>query len=115
MPVAQKIHCPSCGVLLVRKPGGRCPECGASVAAHVAAEREREGRIEKVMAIVATALVLLVSIFTAGLGLLEGVLVYAGAGALVWFLARKTFSSLPDRLPGDGPSRRGATLRRHDD
>jgi len=106
MPVAQKIHCPSCGALLVRKPGGRCPQCGAGVAAHVAAQQERESRIEKVVAIVATALVLLVSIFTAGLGLLEGVLVYAGAGALVWFLARKTFSSSPRRLPGDDPSQR---------
>ena len=106
MPVAQKIHCPSCGAPLVRKPGGRCPQCGAGVAAHVAAERERESRIEKVVAIVATALVLLVSIFTAGLGLIEGVLVYAGAGALVWFLARKTFSSSPRRLPGDDPAQR---------
>jgi hypothetical protein len=108
MPVKQKIHCPSCGVLLVRKPGGRCPECGASVAAHVAAERERESRIEKVMAVIATALVLLVSIFTAGLGLLEGVLVYAGAGALVFFLARRTFFSSSAPLPGDEPSRRGS-------
>lgn len=76
----------------MRKPGGRCPECNARVVEHVAAERDRETRIEKVVAIIATALVLGVSIFTVGLGLLEGVAVYAGAGALVFFLARKTFS-----------------------
>jgi hypothetical protein len=97
MPVAQKIHCPACDALLVRKPGGRCPACGASVAAHVTAERERETRIEKVVAVIATALVLLVSAFTMGLGLLEGVLMYAGAGALVWFFARKTFWSSSER------------------
>jgi hypothetical protein len=60
------------------------------------------------MAVIATALVLLVSIFTAGLGLLEGVLVYAGAGALVFFLARRTFFSSSAPLPGDEPSRRGS-------
>ncbi len=62
------------------------------MAAHVAAERERETRIEKVVAVVGSALVLAVSIFTLGFGLVEGVLVYAGAGALVFFLARKTFA-----------------------
>jgi hypothetical protein len=102
MPIAQKIHCPSCGARLVRKPAGRCPECGAAVAAHVAAERARESRFEKVVAVVATALVLLVSIFTAGLGLFEGAVVYAGAGALVWFLARHTFSSSPGGPRRDG-------------
>lgn len=93
MPVAQRIYCPSCQALLVRKPGGRCPQCGASVAAHVTTERERETRIEKVVAVVATALVLLVSGFTLGMGLVEGILAYAGAGALVWFMARRTFAS----------------------
>ena len=56
----------------------------------------------------------LVSIFTAGLGLLEGVLVYAGAGALIWFLARKTFSSSPQRLPGDDPSQRRSSYFMND-
>ena len=37
------------------------------------------------------ALVLIVFAFTAGLGLVEGVLAYAGVGAAVFFLARKTF------------------------
>ena len=53
--------------------------------------RAREERVERVVAVVGTALVLLVSSVTAGLGLLEGVLVYAVAGALVFFLAKKTF------------------------
>jgi hypothetical protein len=75
----------------VRKPGGRCPSCGAGVAAHVQAARSREERIEKVVAVVGTALVLLVFALTAGLGLLEGIAAYAGAGALMFYLARKTF------------------------
>lgn len=93
MPRAQRIYCPSCDQQLVRKPGGRCPQCGTSVAAHVAAERERETRIEKAVAVVATLLVLLVSVLTMGLGLVEGALAYAGAGALVWCFARKTFTA----------------------
>jgi len=86
------VYCPSCGELLVRKPGGRCPSCSAQVAAHVVAERDRETRIEKVVAVVATALVLGMSVFTVGSGLIEGIAVYAGAGALVFYLARKTFA-----------------------
>ena len=58
---------------------------------HVQGAQAREERIERVVAVVATALVLLVFAFTAGLGLVEGILAYAGAGALVFFLARKTF------------------------
>jgi predicted nucleic acid-binding Zn ribbon protein len=92
MPVTQKIHCPACDELLVRKPGGRCSHCGAEVAAHVESERERERRIEQVVAVIATLLVLAVFLMTAGLGLVEGVVAYAGAGALVWILARKTFA-----------------------
>jgi hypothetical protein len=61
------------------------------VAAHVQAARSREERIEKVVAVVGTALVLLVFAFTAGLGLVEGIAAYAGAGALMFYLARKTF------------------------
>jgi hypothetical protein len=55
----------------------------------------REERIERVVAVVSTALVLLVFTFGfvsgPGLGLIEGVLAYAGAGALMFFLAKKTF------------------------
>jgi hypothetical protein len=75
----------------VRKPGGRCPSCGAAVAAHVQAARSREERIEKVVAVIGTALVLAVFALTAGLGLVEGIAAYAGAGALMFYLARKTF------------------------
>jgi hypothetical protein len=75
----------------VRKPGGRCPSCGTSVAEHVQAARSREERIEKVVAVVGTALVLGVFSLTAGLGLVEGVAMYAAAGAIMFYLARKTF------------------------
>ena len=74
----------------MRKPGGRCPSCGTAVAAHVQAARSREERIEKVVAVIGTALVLAVFAFTAGLGLVEGIAAYAGAGALMFYLARKT-------------------------
>jgi hypothetical protein len=75
----------------VRKPGGRCPACGAEVAAHVEAARAREERIERIVAVIGTALVLGVSVLTAGLGLVEGVAAYAAAGAVMFYLAKKTF------------------------
>jgi len=40
---------------------------------------------------VGTVLMLLVFASTAGLGLIEGVVAYAGAGAVIFFLAKKTF------------------------
>jgi hypothetical protein len=85
------LDCPACGTPLVRRPGGRCPACGAAVARHVEQTRAREERIERVVAVIGTALVVLVFALTAGLGLLEGVLAYAGVGALVFWAARKTF------------------------
>ena len=91
MPVLQRINCPGCGTVLVRKPGGRCPQCGIEVARHVEAARAREERIERVVAVVGTVLMLLVFASTAGLGLIEGVVAYAGAGAVIFFLAKKTF------------------------
>jgi hypothetical protein len=91
VPLRLKITCPACGAPLVRKPGGRCPSCQAAVAGHVQAVQTRADRIERIVAIVGTALVLLVFALTTGMGLLEGVLAYAGAGALIFFLARKTF------------------------
>lgn len=91
MPVRLNVTCPGCGGVLVRKPGGRCPACGTDVAAHVQGARAREERIERAVAIIGTGLVLGVSLFTAGLGLVEGALAYAGAGAVMFFLARKTF------------------------
>jgi hypothetical protein len=61
------------------------------VARHVEETRTREERIERVVAVIGTLLVLLVFALTAGLGLVEGVLAYAGAGAAMFFLAKKTF------------------------
>jgi hypothetical protein len=91
VPIRAHVACPSCSVELVRKPGGRCPACGVPVADHVQAVRDREERIERVVAVVGTALVVAVLGMTAGLGLVEGVLAYAGAGAIMFYLARKTF------------------------
>jgi hypothetical protein len=91
VPLRQKVDCPSCGVPLVRKPRGRCPSCGGEVARHVQSVQAREERIERVVAVIGTVLVLLVFTFTAGLGLVEGIAAYAGAGAIVFFLAKRTF------------------------
>lgn len=91
MPLRQRIDCPQCGRELVRKPGGRCPSCGAPVAEHVQVERDREERIERVVAVVGTLLVLIVFGLTSGLGLVEGVTAYAIAGAIMFYLARKSF------------------------
>jgi uncharacterized protein (DUF983 family) len=91
VPLRQEIACPHCGDRLVRKPGGRCPACGVEVARHVEDARKREERIEKVVAVVGTAFVVLVFAMTTGLGAIEGVAAYAGAGALMFYLARKTF------------------------
>jgi uncharacterized paraquat-inducible protein A len=91
MPLAIHVDCPGCGARLYRKPGGRCPQCGAEVAHHVQAVRSREERIERVIAIISTVLVLLVFALTSGLGLVEGVAAYAVGGALVWFLAKRLF------------------------
>jgi hypothetical protein len=57
----------------------------------VQATRDREERIERVVAIVGTGLVVALLTMTSGIGLAEGVLAYAGAGALMFYLARKTF------------------------
>ena len=91
VPLLRKVHCPKCGDLLRRKRDGRCPACGAEVSRHVEDAHAREERIERVVAVVSTALVLLVFGLTAGLGLVEGVLAYAGAGAAMFYLAKKTF------------------------
>jgi len=91
VPIRQRVACPGCAAELVRKPGGRCPACGAAVAQHVQAVRNREERIERVVAVVGTVLVAAVLGLTAGVGLIEGALAYAGAGAVMFYLARKTF------------------------
>ena len=66
MPVLQRITCPGCHSVLVRKPAGRCPQCGVEVGRHVEAARTREERIERVVAVVGTVLMLLVFASTAG-------------------------------------------------
>ena len=91
MPVSSTILCPECDAPLVRKPGGRCPSCGADVRAHVVHERERETRIERVVAVISTILVLGVSLFAGGCTIVEGVAAYAIAGAVMWVVAKKTF------------------------
>jgi hypothetical protein len=67
------------------------------VSEHVTAVRKREERIEKVVAIIGTILVLAVFLLTSGLGLVEGVVMYAAAGAAVFYLAKRTFK--PNRQP----------------
>ncbi len=103
MPVHSYPPCPECGEKLIRKPAGRCPHCGVSVTEFVVAERDREERIEKVVAIISTILVVTVMILGGGLGVIEGVLMYAAAGALVWYLAKGTFwsNTLREAEPDD--------------
>jgi endogenous inhibitor of DNA gyrase (YacG/DUF329 family) len=91
VPLTTQVDCPRCGVRLHRKPGGRCPECGAEVAEHVQAARTREERIERIVAVVSTLLVLLLFVMSSGIGLLEGVAAYVVGGALVWFFAKRLF------------------------
>ena len=99
MPVPLRIACPQCGQTLYRKRAGRCPACGAAVSAHVEQTRKREERIEKILAVVGTGLVLAVFVLAGGIGLLEGVAVYAIAGAALFYAAKKTFT--PNRPPKD--------------
>ena len=91
MPVSSTILCPECDAPLVRKPGGRCPSCGTDVRQHVVHARERETRIEQVVAVISTILVLGVSLFAGGCTIVEGVAAYAIAGAVMWLVAKKTF------------------------
>lgn len=91
MPLRERPPCPGCGAPLVRKPGGRCPACGTDVVRHVRDAHDREERVEKVVAVIATGLVAATFALGAGLGLVEGAVAYAGAGAVMFYLARKTF------------------------
>ena len=91
MPIQNVIDCPECDQPLVRKPGGRCPNCGTDVRDHVLQARRREKRIEQIMAIISTILVVGVSLLVGGCSIAEGVMVYAVAGAVMYGLAKKTF------------------------
>ena len=99
MPLALRISCPHCGKVLYHKRAGSCPECGGAVSTHVEAVRNREERIEKIVAVIGTALVVFVSLLTSGVGLVEGVIMYAAAGAAMFYLAKKTFK--PNRQSGE--------------
>jgi endogenous inhibitor of DNA gyrase (YacG/DUF329 family) len=92
VPISSTVNCPECDAPLVRKPGGRCPDCGADVREHVQHERERETRIDQVVAVISTILVLGVSLFVGGCTIVEGVLAYAVVGAIMWVIAKRTFS-----------------------
>ena len=91
MPLRTKIECPECDADLVVKRGGVCPNCGAPITEHVARVRARERRIEQIVAIVATLLVLGLYLVTSGFSLIEGIAVYAAAGGVMYWLARRTF------------------------
>jgi hypothetical protein len=91
MPLRTRIECPKCEAELVVKRGGRCPNCGEPITEHVARVRAREHRIEQVVAIIGSALVLALFLVTSGATLIEGVATYAAVGAIVYYLARRTF------------------------
>ena len=91
MPLRTKIECPNCDADLVVKRGGVCPSCGAAITEHVARVRAREKRIEQVVAVVATAMVLGLLVVTSGATLLEGAAAYIVVGAVMYYLARRTF------------------------
>jgi hypothetical protein len=93
VPYTPTIDCPGCEQPLLRKPGGRCPNCGTVVSAHVVRVRAREKRIEQVVAVFATIAVLALFLWAGGVGLLEGIAVYAVAGVAVWYWGKGTFWS----------------------
>jgi hypothetical protein len=91
MPLRTRIECPNCETDLVVKRGGVCPNCGAPITEHVARVRARERRIEQLVAVVGTVLVVGLFLVTSGASLLEGIAAYAVAGAAMYWLARRTF------------------------
>jgi hypothetical protein len=91
MPLRTKIECPECAADLIVKRGGVCPNCGAAISEHVAKMRARERRIEQVVAILGTVLMVAVFLVTSGASLFEGIAAYAIVGATMYWLARRTF------------------------
>lgn len=91
MPIFRRLYCPQCGEWLRRRPAGRCPECGADVRQHVQEEREKETRVDQVIAVVSTILVIGLFFLIGGLKVFEGIAAYALAGAVIWWLAKRTF------------------------
>ena len=94
MPLRTKIECPVCHHDLIVKRGGKCPNCAAPISEHVARVRARERRIEQIVAIAGSLMVVALFLTTTGvsLGLIEGAAVYIVVGAAVFVLARKTFT-----------------------
>ncbi|HYD49774.1 MAG TPA: hypothetical protein VEB21_15565 [Terriglobales bacterium] len=92
MPVTTKLFCPECDAELIRRPAGRCPNCGEDVRDHVLQARAREKRIEQIVAVVSTLLVLAVSLFVGGCSIVEGITAYAIAGAAMWAFAKRTMT-----------------------
>jgi predicted amidophosphoribosyltransferase len=91
MPLRTKIECPRCHHDLVVKRGGVCPNCGAAISEHVAKMRARERRIEQVVAVIGTILMVAVFLVTSGASLFEGIAAYAVVGATMYWIARRTF------------------------
>ena len=107
MPYIATIDCPRCERPLTVRRGGKCPHCGTWVADHVARSRLREKRIEQVIAVLSTAAVLALFLWAGGVGLLEGVAVYAVVGFGVWYWGKGTFWSetlSPERLDDGAPA-----------
>ena len=97
MPLHLRIPCPQCGKILYRKRNGRCPECGTRVSAHVEEVRGREERIEKVVAVIGTVLVVLVLMLAGGVGLVEGILMYGGGWRGNVLSGKKDLQAQPGR------------------
>jgi len=91
MPITSLLTCPECGAPLTRKPGGRCPACSTDVREHVQEHRSRETRIDQIVAVISTILVVGVSLLVGGCTVFEGVIAYVVAGAVMWVVAKKTF------------------------
>jgi hypothetical protein len=53
--------------------------------------RERESRVDQIVAVVSTVLVLSLSLFVGGCTVVEGLIAYAVAGAVMWLVAKRTF------------------------
>ena len=105
LPYTTQIDCPECEQPLRTKRAGRCSNCGAVISEHVARERLREHRIEQVVAVVSTILVLALFLWAGGVGLIEGVAIYAIAGLLVWYWGKGTFWSETLRPEKKGDAR----------
>jgi len=61
------------------------------ISEHVTRVRAREKRIEQIVAVIATVLVVGVAVVTSGATLLEGIAAYAIVGGAMYYLARRTF------------------------